>query len=267
VKVLIVGASGYIGSSAAAAVAAAGHEVSALRRPGGRPAPAGYRPVSGDLADPPSLTRAAAGFDHVIQAAAPLDPDADLAAARGLLAAGSPVIYTTGTAVLPAGRVDEDTPPDPHPVATGRDQIEREVLAAGGRVVRPGLVYGQGAGLVRELLGAWAAKAGTGVYIGPAGVRWPAVHVDDLAALYLAVAEAAGPGTVWHGVGETVRLDAVAAALGGGAAISWPLAEATAELGPLADLFTRDQDVSAAKTRARLGWTPTGPGLLAALGA
>jgi hypothetical protein len=40
------------------------------------------------------------------------------------------------------------------------------------------------------------------------------------------------------------RPDCIAAALGGGSASSWPLPEA------LADLFTRDQTVSAAKTRA-----------------
>jgi nucleoside-diphosphate-sugar epimerase len=262
-NVLIIGATGYLGSYVAAAFAAAGHGVAALRRRGGRPAR--YRPVPGDLADPGSLTAAAAGFDHVVQVAAPLGPAADLAAVRALLAAGSPVIYTTGAAVLPAGECDEDTPPDPHPVAAGRDVIEREVLAAGGRVVRPGLVHGYGAGLVPGLLGGWAARARAGVYIGEPGTRWPAVHVADLAALYLAVAEAAPPGTVWHGVGETVRLDAVAAALGGGRAISWPVAEAVAELGPLADLFTRDQEVSAARTRGRLGWTPTHPTLLAEL--
>jgi hypothetical protein len=37
---------------------------------------------------------------------------------------------------------------------------------------------------------------------------------------------------------------------------SWPLDEATAELGSVADLLTRDQDVSSAKTRNELGWTP-----------
>ena len=74
-------------------------------------------------------------------------------------------------------------------------------------------------------------------------------------ALYLAVATRAAPGTIWHGVSETVRLDAIATALGGTAA-SWPVPEASAELGPLADLFTRDQDVSSAKTRAVLDWTP-----------
>jgi hypothetical protein len=55
---------------------------------------------------------------------------------------------------------------------------------------------------------------------------------------------------------ETIRLDAIAKALGGGQAASWPVAQAQAELGLLADLFTRDQDVSAAKTRAPLGWAP-----------
>jgi nucleoside-diphosphate-sugar epimerase len=82
------------------------------------------------------------------------------------------------------------------------------------------------------------------------------VHVDDLAALYVAVVERGAPGTIWHGMSQTVALDAVAAALGGGKAVSWPIDEATAALGPLADLFTRDQQVSSAKTRRRLGWTP-----------
>jgi nucleoside-diphosphate-sugar epimerase len=187
---------------------------------------------------------------------APIDDDTDLVGVNALLAAGSPVIYTTGAAVLGAGTGDEDTPPNPHPVAGGRPKIEQRVLAAGGWVIRPGLVYGNDNGLVHGLLTAKAAEHGTGVYIGEPGVRWPVVHVEDLAALYLAVAATAAPGTIWHGMSETVRLDAIAEALGGGTATSWPLDDATKELGPIADLFTRDQDVSSAKTRQALGWTP-----------
>jgi len=130
------------------------------------------------------------------------------------------------------------------------------VLRAGGWVIRPGMVYGDDGGLVHGLLTTKAVERGTGVYIGPPGTRWPVVHVDDLAALYLAVATRAAPGTIWHGASETVRLDAIATALGGGTAASWPVSEASTELGLLADLFTRDQDVSAAKTRAALGWAP-----------
>jgi nucleoside-diphosphate-sugar epimerase len=260
--VLVIGATGYIGSHVAAAFAREGHRVTALRR-AGRPAP--YPTVVGDLADPPTLTAAAAGFDRVIHAGVPLDDATDLAGAGALLAAGSPLVYTTGTAVLGAGAGDESSEPDPHPVAAGRPEIERRVLAAGGWVIRPGMVYGDGGGLVHGLLTAKAAERGAGVYIGPPGTRWPVVHVADLAALYLAVATKAAPGTVWHGTAETVRLDAIAAALGNGTAVSWPLPEALSELGPLADLFTRDQDVSAPRTRATLGWSPAYESILAHL--
>src|SRR5215468_10526552 len=255
-KILIIGASGYIGSHVAAAFADAGHDVSALHRPGGAPLPRQYTAVTGDLAEPGSLTAAATGYDRVVHAGAPSDDRTDRAGAEALLASGSPLLYTTGAAVLGAGAQDEDSPADPHPLVAGRPAIEQRVLRAGGWVIRPGMVYGDGGGLVHGLLAARAAEHRTGVYIGPPGTRWPVVHVDDLATPYLAVATRAAPGTIWHGVSETIRLDAIATALGGGTAVSWPVPEASRELGLLADLFTRDQDVSSAKTRAVLDWTP-----------
>jgi nucleoside-diphosphate-sugar epimerase len=261
-KILIIGAGGYIGSHVAAVLADAGHEVSALHRPGRAPLPRRYGQVAGDLAEPGSLTAAATGYDRVIHAGPPIEDGTDRAGAGALLASGSPLIYTTGAAVLGAGAQDEASPPDPHPIAAGRPAIEHRVLRSGGWVIRPGMVYGDGGGLVHGLLTAKAAECGTGVYIGPPGTRWPVVHVDDLAMLYLAVATRAAPGTIWHGVGETIRLDAIATALGGGTAASWPASEASAELGLLADLFTRDQNVSAAKTRAVLGWTPAHTSIL-----
>jgi nucleoside-diphosphate-sugar epimerase len=263
-KILVIGATGLIGRHAAGALAAAGHEVHALQRPGGRPSP--YPAVLGDLSDVDSLAAAAAGYDHVIQAAAPLGDAADLASATALVAGGSPVVYTTGAAVLGSGQSDEDSPPDPHPVAVGRPPLEQVVLAAGGRVIRPGLVYGADDSAVINLLRAKATAAGTGIYIGPPGVRWPVVHVADLADLYVAVVEHSAPGTIWHGTAETARLDEIAATLGGGTARSWPLADATAEIGPLADLFTRDQEASSAKTRRLLGWKPRHTAILSELG-
>ena len=67
-KILVIGASGYIGSHVAAVVADAGHGVSALHRPGVAPPPARYSRVAGDLGEPGSLTAAAAGYDRVIHA-------------------------------------------------------------------------------------------------------------------------------------------------------------------------------------------------------
>jgi len=209
-KILIIGASGYIGSHVAAAFADAGHEVSALHRPGGAPLPARYGHVTGNLAEPGALTAAAASYDRVIHAGAPIDDGTDRAGAEALLTSGSPLLYTTGAAVLGTGTQDEDSPTAPHLIAAGRPAIERRVLRAGGWVIRPGMVYGDGGGLVHGLLTTKAAERGTGVYIGPPGTRWPVVHIDDLAALYLAVATRAAPGTIWHGASETVRLDAIA---------------------------------------------------------
>jgi nucleoside-diphosphate-sugar epimerase len=254
VNILIIGASGYIGSRVAVSLAVAGHQVTALRRPGG--SETAYQSAEGDLADPAALTPAARGYDRVIHVGAPIDDKTDLAGAGALIASGSPVVYTTGAAVLGQGSHSEDSAPDPHPIAAVRPEIERRVLASGGWVIRPGMVYGSGGSPIIGLLTAKAAQRGTGTYIGEPGARWPVVHVDDLAALYVAVVSAAPPGTIWHGMSENARLDAIAEALGNGTATSWPLKEAATELGPLADLFTRDQIVSSAKTRAKLGWTP-----------
>jgi nucleoside-diphosphate-sugar epimerase len=254
VNILIIGASGYIGSRVAASLAGAGHQVTALRRPGGSATP--YQPVEADLADPAGLTDAARGYDRVIHAGPPVDDETDLAGAEALIASGSPVVYTTGASVLGQGSQDEDSVPDSHPIAAIRPEIERRVLASGGWVIRPGMVYGSSGSPVIGLLSAKAAQRGTGTYIGEPGARWPVVHVDDLAALYVAVVSAAPHGTIWHGMSENARLDTIAEALGNGAATSWPLEEAASELGPLADLFTRDQVVSSAKTREKLGWTP-----------
>src|SRR5690348_12084959 len=151
-KILIIGASGYIGSHIAAVFADAGHEVSALHRPGGAPLPARYSHVTGNLDEPGALTAAAAGYDRVIHAGAPIDDGTDRAGAEALLASGSPLLYTTGAAVLGAGAQDEDSPADPHPIAAGRPAIEQRVLRAGGWVIRPGMVYGDGGGLVHGLL-------------------------------------------------------------------------------------------------------------------
>jgi nucleoside-diphosphate-sugar epimerase len=263
VNILIIGASGYIGSRVAASLARVGHQVTELRRPGGSAAP--YPSVEGDLADPASLTSAARGYDRVIHVGAPVGDTADLAGADALIASGSPVVYTTGAAVLGGGSHDEDSLPDPHPVAAMRPEIERRVLAAGGWVIRPGMTYGSSGSPVIGLLTAKAAQRGAGAYIGEPGTRWPVVHVDDLAGLYVAVVAAAPPRTIWHGMSENARLDAIAEALGNGAATSWPLEDATTELGLLASLFTRDQVVSSAKTREKLGWTPVHRSIVAHL--
>ena len=70
-KVLVTGATGYLGSHVAARLASAGHHVLALARPGREGSvPAGCRPVVGDVLDPASLDRALDGCEALVHMAA-----------------------------------------------------------------------------------------------------------------------------------------------------------------------------------------------------
>jgi nucleoside-diphosphate-sugar epimerase len=261
-SVLVIGAAGYSGAHVAAAFAGAGYRVAAMQRPGGRPVPDAYQPVPGDLADPPSLTAAARGFDLVVQIGR-IEGDIERLGAQALMDSGARLIHTSGCDVLGAGFRTEDSEPQPPPIVGWRAAVERCVLAGGGIIVRPGLIYGHGGGVVPDMLVPLAARIGAGVYIGEKGVRWAAVHVDDLARLYLAVAQRAAPGTAWNGTSETVTVDELAGAVGGGTAVSWPeQLPAPAEIADIAPLFRFDQDVSSEKTRREMGWEPAYPSIV-----
>ena len=70
-RVLITGATGYVGGRVAARLAEAGHDVLALARPGREgKVPAGCRPVTGDVLDPSSLDRALDGCDALVHMSA-----------------------------------------------------------------------------------------------------------------------------------------------------------------------------------------------------
>jgi nucleoside-diphosphate-sugar epimerase len=255
--VLIIGSAGYVGSHMSAAFARAGYRVAGLQRPGGTPVHSAYRAVPGDLADPPSLVAAARGFDLVIHLGAILNEQLDIAGVDALIEAGSPLIITSGSDVLGAGEVDEDDVPQPHPLVGWRDEVERRALAAGHRVIRPGLIYGAFGGVVQNMMVPLARRLGAGVYVGAPDVRWGAVHVTDLPPLYLLVAEKAAPGTVWNAIAENVLVDRLAALVGCGKTVSWPLDEPVPEeYAPIAGLFRLHQVVSSDKTRRELGWLP-----------
>ncbi len=70
-KVLITGATGYLGGHVARRLATAGHTVVALARPGREGSvPAGCRPFVGDVLDPASLYRALDGCEALVHMAA-----------------------------------------------------------------------------------------------------------------------------------------------------------------------------------------------------
>jgi nucleoside-diphosphate-sugar epimerase len=285
-KVLVTGATGYIGGAVATALANAGHDVTGLARSlEARRAleEHGVSVLEGDLLDPGDLADAAGAFDGVVHAASPMDErseQVDRNAIEIFTAAleGSekPFIYTSGlwlhgdTGDDPA---HEQSPLAPTPLIAWREPLERAMLDAAERgvrtvVIRPALVYGN-AGGVPAMLVFGALERRSVQHVGDGTNRWAAVHVEDLADLYRLALESAPAGTLLIGtedvaptVAEVAQGAARAAGLDG-AVEGWPLAQAREAIGPFADALMLDQVASGARARDLLGWRPTAAGLLA----
>ncbi|MFJ6718784.1 NAD-dependent epimerase/dehydratase family protein [Streptomyces sp. NPDC091259] len=280
-KVLVLGSTGYIGSAAVRRFEAEGHQVVHLVRDAGR-LPAGATAVTGDLADPASLRAAVTDdIDAVVNLATPTGHEAVDAAAvdaltERLRGTGRVFVYTSGVWVLGAtgdAALDEDAPTDAIAIVGYRPRIEQRVLAVGrddvrAVVLRPGIVYGRGGG-IPGLMTDWAREHGTGRYVGSVATRWPMVHVDDLAELFVLAVSKADEGSLLHGVAhEAVPVAALAAAAdlaagGTGRAEPWPPEQAAEVLGgPFAEALGLNQVVSGQRAVAELGWRPSRPYVL-----
>ena len=281
--VFVTGGSGYIGRRILRTLVAHGHEVSALARSGASAelvAGLGARAVTGGLTDLDVLRDAAARADAVIHAGQHNGADTaavDRAAARALQdgVGPGPYIHTGGVWVYgnTAGVVDETAPLAPPPITAWRRDNEREVLeraTSGGRpvLVMPGLVYGDGGGLIDYFLTRPGRENGAVPCIGDGRNHWPLVHVDDIAELYRLALEAPA-GAVYAGVGDeqpTYAEIAAAAAEAAGhpGSIEWlDPAAARKQMGPIADAFALDQQMTSARAREQLGWSPVAVGALA----
>lgn len=282
-RVLVTGATGYLGGAISGALRGDGHEVIGTARSadGARELEtAGFGFVEADLTDPGSLGRAAAGVDVVVHAAAINGPErasADRAAVTAMLEAlagrSAGFVYTSGTWVLGDtgdSVATEKWPCRPLPVNAWQLEVEEMVLAAHTgdvrtAVVRPATVHGSGGGTFAGYV-AQARKRGAVRVVGTGAQIWSTVHRDDLADLYARLVRGPDAGGIFHaasGFGYPVRDLALAAAIAAGDAPprveEWALDDARARLGPIADAFALTQRVEAQRSRSVLGWVPRGP--------
>jgi hypothetical protein len=123
-KILVTGATGFIGGAVARKLSQQGHEVLALSRSnaaGAKLQAAGLTPIAGDFANPSSLAATAAQVDAVVSTASigqvegtpesfAKDRDAVAVMTKALGDSGKPLIFTSGSAIFAVFTKGEASP-------------------------------------------------------------------------------------------------------------------------------------------------------------
>ena len=160
----------------------------------------------------------------------------------------------------------EDAPVNPIPHVSWRPDHEELVTGANGDhlrtiVVRPGLVYGGGQGMVGELFK--SAANGLVRVIGDGNNHWPLVYDRDLADLYVRLVAREDASGVYHANDEgDERVNDIVSAIAPYLPVSpdvrhVPLEEARAKMGTIADgAVARSGRAQPARAGARLDAEP-----------
>jgi nucleoside-diphosphate-sugar epimerase len=284
-RIFVTGAPGFIGSRLVPELIEAGHSVLGLTR-SEKGAEAlrkmGAEVKHGNIEDLDSLRQGAADSDGVIHLAfnhdfsqfqTNCDNDHKAIVAIGEVLQGSnrPFVITSGTAI--ASNVDgkpstEDGPtaawnPRAASEAAVRELAERGVNTSVVRLPQVHDTYKQG---LVPYVTMTAKQKGKSVYVGDGSNRWPAAHVSAVAQLYRLAFEKAERAAIYHAVDEEgVSMKEIAEALGRGLKVpveSIKPEETAEHFGWLGHFIGHDMPSSSAITRKKLGWTPTGPGMI-----
>jgi nucleoside-diphosphate-sugar epimerase len=288
-RILVTGASGFVGRVLSARLLQRGHDVGALVRRAGS-APQGTRALSGDLSDGLSLAEivAAERPDCVVHLAAEIASqrsdrriaevnvagtarllDACLAA-RGPDGSIGPRFVLASTVVTGdalGAMLTEETPLPVHTsYGRSKQEAERLVLESGlpAVVIRPSHVYGPGGWYADELLPRLLAPGRFSV-IGRGENLWDVVHVDDVADAFVLAAEQATPSPVYHVVDDEpltfydfMALSARALGVGPPRRIPYVLARLAAGSNAVS-AAVRSARSSNARIKRELGWRPEFP--------
>jgi nucleoside-diphosphate-sugar epimerase len=288
-RVFLTGATGFIGSAIIPELINAGHQVFGLTRSDAGAqslAAAGAEVHRGDLEDLESLRDGAAKSDGVIHCAfdhnfsnfvANCEKDKRAIEAMGSALTGSdrPLVITSATGMgssIPGQPATEDVFNTNHPNPRVVSELAGAAMSDAGvnvSVVRLPQVHDTvKQGFVTYAV-AIAREKRVSAYVGDGKNRWPAAHVSDVARLYRLALEKRERGARYNAVGEEgIAVRNVAEVIGRG--LNVPVAglspeEAAGHFGWLAPFAGMDLPASSAQTQARLGWKPTGPGLIADL--
>ena len=297
-KVLVTGATGFVGGAVARALLAAGRDVLALVRSAARAqalATAGATLAEGDMVEPASYRHLVGQVDAVVHAAQAsatgrfgrltrpavrqlqaADAVMTSTLADACAAQGTRFVYTSGCFVYGdhgAAWIDESTPLRPSPLGVGHAAEAAALTARRARgeldvvVVAPGFVYGPG-GLFKQAFVDQLDARRLRV-IGRGHNYWSPVHVDDLAAAYVAALDRAptdpGHEAVYNVVDDeplTLRalVDTLTDTVGQPRVGTAPAPLMSGLLGsPLVASLTSSFRIRNARARTELGWQPSHP--------
>lgn len=215
-KVLLTGATGFLGASVLRALRRAGYEVRALVRPG-RTLPEDVEVAEGDITDAEAVNRAVSGVDFVVHCAARVETTGkweefaatNVRATRLLIQAARAagvrrIVHISSLSVYAVDRngvtITEDSPFDSEASARGgysRSKLAADRLAlhearlgAPVVVLRPGLLYGPGRNppVARQSI----PVGGFRLLLARRDYPLPLTHVDNVADAVVAALKASG---------------------------------------------------------------------------
>ncbi|WP_298400657.1 NAD-dependent epimerase/dehydratase family protein [Sphingobium sp.] len=228
-KIIIFGATGYLGRHIVANLAAHGHDLSGFSRNAANDATLqamGVRAVRGDLARIDSIPAMLDGQDVVIFAAQLMlehEKQVTQTIVDHLAGSGKAFIFTSGTSLMsiPTGGLwdersfAEDEPFEPKRQIAPRlinEAIARDSAKQGvrGMVIRPSLIWGNGGSQIIADLYHSARTTGAVCHVGRGLNVYSNIHVEELAEIYRLAIEKGEAGALYFAVSGEVAYGVMA---------------------------------------------------------